>query len=61
MVTVTGTDEALGQTVFARTAYSFKHVERNRRFVDILVSHPNGRIVVDYSRFHDIEESKPSA
>lgn len=61
VVTVTGTDEALGQTVFARTAYSFKHVEHNRRFVDILVSHPNGRIVVDYSRFHDIEESKPSA
>lgn len=58
VVTVTGTDEALGQTVFARTAYSFKHVEHNHRFVDILVSHPSGRIVVDYSRFHDIEEAQ---
>lgn len=59
VVTVTGTDEALGQTVFARTAYHFEHIQRNHRFVDILVSHPNGRIVVDYSRFHDIEEAQP--
>lgn len=59
VVTVTGTDEALGQTVFARTAYRFTHVQHNHRFVDILVSGPDGRIVVDYTRFHDIEEHDP--
>lgn len=56
VVTVTGTDEALGQTVFARTAYRFDHVRHNHRFVDIVVSRPDGRISVDYTRFHDIEE-----
>lgn len=56
VVTVTGTDEALGQTVFARTAYRFTHVRHNHRFVDIVLSRPDGRIAVDYTRFHDIEE-----
>ncbi|GAL97314.1 ATP-sensitive potassium channel protein [Acetobacter tropicalis] len=56
VVTVTGTDEALGQTVFARTAYRFDRVRHNHRFVDIVASRPDGRIAVDYTRFHDIEE-----
>ncbi|GAN62855.1 ATP-sensitive potassium transporter [Acetobacter indonesiensis NRIC 0313] len=56
VVTVTGTDEALGQTVFARTAYRFDKVRHNHRFVDIVASRPDGRIAVDYTRFHDIEE-----
>ncbi|BAH99035.1 ATP-sensitive potassium transporter [Acetobacter pasteurianus NBRC 101655] len=56
IVTVTGTDEALGQTVFARTAYRFDRVRNNHRFVDIVVSRPDGRIAVDYTRFHDVEQ-----
>ena len=56
IITVTGTDEALGQTVFARTAYRFDRVHHNHRFVDIVLSRPDGRIAVDYSRFHDVEE-----
>ncbi|MFT9332061.1 MAG: ATP-sensitive potassium channel protein, partial [Acetobacter persici] len=56
VVTVTGTDEALGQTVFARTAYRFDHVHHNHRFVDIVLSRPDGKIAVDYTRFHDIEQ-----
>ncbi|MFT9257114.1 MAG: ion channel [Acetobacter sp.] len=56
IITVTGTDEALGQTVFARTAYRFDRVHHNHRFVDIVHSRPDGRIAVDYSRFHDVEE-----
>jgi inward rectifier potassium channel len=55
IVTVTGTDEALGQTVFARTAYRFDRVQYNHRFVDIVLSRPDGRITVDYTRFHDVE------
>ncbi|MCX2560038.1 ion channel [Acetobacter farinalis] len=56
VVTVTGTDEALGQTVFARTAYRFDLVHHNHRFVDIVAPRPDGRIAVDYTRFHDIEK-----
>nr|WP_173572119.1 ion channel [Acetobacter oeni] len=59
IVTVTGTDEAMGQTVFARTSYAFDRVMNNHRFVDIVASHPNGGISVDYSRFHDIETHAP--
>lgn len=59
IVTVTGTDEAMGQTVFARTSYAFDHVMHHHRFVDIVHSRPNGVVAVDYSRFHDIEAHQP--
>lgn len=60
IVTVTGTDEAMGQTVFARTAYAFDKVLHNHRFVDIIHTRPSGGLAVDYSRFHDIEAHAPS-
>lgn len=56
IVTVTGTDEAMGQTVFARTSYAFDRVLHNHRFVDIINSQPGGGIAVDYSRFHETEQ-----
>lgn len=56
IVTVTGTDEAMGQTVFARTAYAFDKVMHNHRFVDIIHTRPTGGLAVDYSKFHDVEE-----
>lgn len=55
IVTITGTDEAMGQTVFARTSYAFDKVFHNHRFVDIVHTRPNGGVAVDYSKFHDIE------
>nr|WP_194300024.1 ion channel [Acetobacter musti] len=61
IVTVTGTDEAMGQTVFARTSYAFDRVMNHHRFVDIVHSTPGGTISVDYSRFHDIETHAPKA
>lgn len=60
IVTVTGTDEAMGQTVFARTAYAFDKVLNNHRFVDIIHTRPTGGLAVDYSKFHDTEaHAKP--
>ncbi|WP_246856547.1 ion channel [Acetobacter vaccinii] len=55
IVTVTGVDKALGQTVFASETYRFDQVRRNCRFVDMMSSRPDGRITVDYSRLHDVE------
>ncbi|GBQ86816.1 ATP-sensitive potassium transporter [Gluconacetobacter johannae DSM 13595] len=55
VVTLTGTDEVSGQTVFARTAYGFDRVLYNHRFVDIIDAAPDGRITVDYTRFHATE------
>lgn len=55
IVTVTGTDEAMGQTVFARTAYGFDRILHNHRFVDIIDPRPDGGLSVDYSRLHETE------
>lgn len=55
VLTVTGTDEVSGQSVFARTAYGFDRVLYNHRFVDIIDTSADGRITVDYTRFHATE------
>ncbi|MBB2206193.1 ion channel [Gluconacetobacter takamatsuzukensis] len=55
VLTVTGTDEVSGQSVFARTAYGFDRVLYNHRFVDIIDASADGRITVDYTRFHATE------
>lgn len=55
VLTVTGTDEVSGQSVFARTAYGFDRVLYNHRFVDIIDASADGRITVDYARFHATE------
>jgi inward rectifier potassium channel len=55
MVSVSGIDEHLGQTVHARHAYGPGDVTFGSRFVDILTVQPDGSAVIDYRRFHDIE------
>lgn len=55
IVSLTGTDEASGQSVFARSAYGFDRMLYNHRFVDIINAGPDGRITVDYSRFDHTE------
>jgi len=55
MVSVSGIDEHLGQTVHARHAYGPGDLVFGSRFVDILTVEPDGSTVIDYRRFHDIE------
>ena len=55
IISLTGTDEASGQTVFARSAYGFDRMLYNHRFVDIINAGPDGRITVDYTRFDHTE------
>ena len=57
VVTLTGTDETLSQTVFARTAYRADEILWGRKFVDILSETEDGDTLVDYRRFHDTVES----
>ncbi|RBM05349.1 ion channel [Novacetimonas cocois] len=56
IVTITGTDEASGQTVFARTAYGFDRMLYDHHFVDIINTNPDGSITVDYTRFDQMEK-----
>ncbi|CAI9121170.1 ATP-sensitive potassium channel protein [Brytella acorum] len=56
MVTVTGIDEATGQSMLARASYRFEHVDHGHRFVDIVDVREGGKLSVDFRRFHDTEE-----
>jgi inward rectifier potassium channel len=55
VVSVTGTDEHLGQAVHARTTYGPAQIRFGVHFVDILDRLPDGSGLVDYTRFHEVE------
>ena len=50
---LSGVDETLADRVYARHAYASDDILWDRRFVDVLSVHPNGRRIVDLTRFHD--------
>lgn len=54
VVTLTGLDETVSQTIHARHYYLAEEVLWNMRFVDIFHTKSDGRRVIDYSRFHDV-------
>ncbi len=54
IVTLTGLDETVSQTINARHSFIAKEILWNMRFVDILSVMPDGSRCVDYSRFHDV-------
>jgi inward rectifier potassium channel len=56
---LSGTDETLSETIFARHSYSPLHILWGRRFVDVLSLTPKGRRLVDLKRFHDTEPDGP--
>lgn len=53
IVTLTGIDETVSQTIHSRYAYTAQEILWNAHFVDIISKLPDGRRVVDYTRFHD--------
>lgn len=53
IVLLRGTDETLADTVFARHSYQPDRILWGRRFVDIISKLPDGRRMVDLTRFHD--------
>ena len=54
IVTVTGHDATFGATIHARRIYHAEDVVWNARFADVLSNGPDGRLVLDVSRFHDV-------
>jgi inward rectifier potassium channel len=54
VVTVTGHDGTFGATIHARRIYHADDVTWNARFADVLSNGPDGRLVLDLSRFHDV-------
>jgi inward rectifier potassium channel len=59
VVTVTGLDETISQPINARTSYLAHEVLWDRRFVDVFTETKDGRLAVDYRRFHDTEPLQP--
>ncbi len=55
ILTMRGTDETTGQDVMARTLYLPRAIRWNHAFRDILGQDEQGREVVDYTHFHDVE------
>jgi inward rectifier potassium channel len=59
IVSLTGLDEHLGQTVHARHAYAAGEIRFDHHFVDVLETLPDGGRLVDYRRFHDTRPDGP--
>ena len=53
LVTVTGLDETMSQTVHARISYTPDEILFGRNFVDIFGYTEAGQVAIDYGRFHD--------
>ncbi len=56
VATLFGMDESFSQTVHARHGYSADHIRWGWRFADIIGRTPEGRLTVDYDKFHDMEK-----
>jgi inward rectifier potassium channel len=53
VVMLNGLDEIVADRIYARHAYWADEIIWNRRFVDVISVMPNGRRLVDLTRFHD--------
>jgi inward rectifier potassium channel len=54
IVTFSGIDDSLSQTVHTRRAYAHQDFVFGARFADILMNDDNGDRVVDHGRFHEL-------
>lgn len=54
VATLTGIDETVIQTIHARHYYVTQEILWNTRFVDIFSRKPDGRRMLDFTRFHDV-------
>ena len=57
VVVVSGYDVVAAQTVHARKAYEHGDIRFGHRYADVLDTTEDGRIRIDYGRFHDTFES----
>jgi inward rectifier potassium channel len=56
VVILAGIDETLAQRIHARHSYLPHEIVWDRRLADIITIAEDGRPVVEYGRFHDLEE-----
>jgi inward rectifier potassium channel len=56
IVVVTGYDVIAAQTVHARKTYDHPDIKFGQRYVDVVYPSDDGRVKIDYGRFHDTFE-----
>jgi inward rectifier potassium channel len=52
---LSGVDDSSAQHLYARQLYTAHDIKWKHRYVDISSVSPTGRLVIDYSVFHDVE------
>jgi inward rectifier potassium channel len=58
MASIVCIDTVIPAPVQSATDYSYDDILWNRRFVEIYTETPDGRLIVDYGRIHDTEETE---
>ena len=53
MLVVSGYDVVAAQTIHARKSYDHADIRFGQRYADILEDLEDGRIRIDYSKFHE--------
>jgi inward rectifier potassium channel len=54
ILNVAGVDDNSAQRLYAREVYSAESIRWQHRYVDITSASPDGRLLLDYSKFHDV-------
>ncbi len=57
VVSLTGVDETVAQTVHARYSYMTQEILWDMQFAEMLTYSSDGRRAIDFSRFHDVESA----
>ena len=56
ILSITGTDEGIAQSLRARRSYDWRDIVEGAQFADLLENDEEGRLVLDYGRFDELEE-----
>ena len=57
---VSGVDDSSAQHLYARALYSHRDIRWNHRYRDITSFSADGRMLIDYSKFHQVTPDAPS-
>lgn len=60
IVTLMGHDGTYGQTCYARHIYYPDQILADHRFVDVISELPDGRLMIDYDKFHFVFSEQPA-
>ncbi len=52
LTSLSGIDESIAQTMYARSAYGFRDILWNHQFQDVIYHTPDGHRYIDLSFFH---------